>query len=205
MLFSKNKNRKLVNYLINKEVQLKLFAANLFYIFLVVIITVAVIILPVIGIMFKPGSSEAQYYATMIYLNITAKLPLAIIAVVILFAINHIFLSHRICGPLVNFRNTFRKIACGDFTRKIKLREKDFFKSDADEINKMIDNLSQIIYSVKKEHAELSSAARNISFANREKTIEDITKINTIAKNISQKLSIFNLPETGSENRPNNS
>lgn len=202
MVFNTNRNRKLSNYLINKEVQLKLFAANLFYIFLVVIITVAVTIYPIVGIMFKPGEGEAQYYATLIYLNIAGKLPFIIIAVMILFGINHIFLSHRICGPLVNFKNTFHRIACGDLTRRIRLRKKDFFTSEAEEINSMMDNLSTMIASVKAGHEQLVSKIENVNVDNKEGMLKSLEAAKSITKEVQDRLSVFKLAETVNPQKP---
>ena len=52
-------------------------------------------------------------------------------------------------------RDRFRKMAAGDLTRKIFLRQGDFLKNECEKINLMIDGLSDLILRLKKDHAHL--------------------------------------------------
>jgi methyl-accepting chemotaxis protein len=74
-----------------------------------------------------------------------------------------VIISHKFCGPLVNFSHTFKKIAQGDFTRKVFLRRNDFLKTEAAQVNDMIDSLSDHIMTLKKDHDRLLSALENAS------------------------------------------
>ena len=49
-----------------------------------------------------------------------------------------LFVSHHIAGPLYRFKQTFKDLADGIFTKKISLREGDQLKEMAEEINHMI-------------------------------------------------------------------
>jgi hypothetical protein len=49
---------------------------------------------------------------------------------------------HRICGPLVNFGHTFRRMAQADFTRRVFLRQRDFLHAEALLVNEILDRLN---------------------------------------------------------------
>ena len=51
-------------------------------------------------------------------------------------------MSHRFCGPLINFGHTFAKMAEGDFSSKVHLRKNDFLKAEAAQVNAIIDRLN---------------------------------------------------------------
>jgi len=55
-------------------------------------------------------------------IEIAEKLPLALFLVALLVFIHQLTLTHHICGPLVNFLNTFNKISQGNLARKVQLR-----------------------------------------------------------------------------------
>jgi methyl-accepting chemotaxis protein len=61
-------------------------------------------------------------------------------------------MTHKICGPLVNFTTTFKKIGDGDFSRRVILRKGDYLKVECDAINGMIEGLSNKFQSIADEH-----------------------------------------------------
>jgi methyl-accepting chemotaxis protein len=78
-------------------------------------------------------------------------------------------INHKFCGPLVNFSHTFKKISQGDFTRKIFLRQYDFLKNEAAQVNDMIDSLSDHIMTLKNDHDRLLSTLKEVSGSEMER------------------------------------
>ena len=60
----------------------------------------------------------------------------------IIVALFGIVLSHRIAGPMYKFKKTFNEIAKGNLDLRIHLRPKDSFKEVAKEFNNMMDYLN---------------------------------------------------------------
>jgi len=163
MMKSKQNRRKLRNYLIKKDIQLKIIFINIFYIFFVTLITFFVILSPVISAMYQSYDSEVQFHAARFFLVVAEKLPLAIGIVLVLASIHQILITHQVCGPLVNFSNTFKKILQGDLTRKIHLRYNDFLTEEGNDINKMIDYLSRLLGNIKEDNHKLLCALNEVT------------------------------------------
>jgi methyl-accepting chemotaxis protein len=73
-----------------------------------------------------------------------------------------IVITHRICGPLVNFTHTFDRLADGDLTRKVRLRKGDYLSNECERINHMINGLSGIINRLQSDHDRLLITLQNI-------------------------------------------
>ena len=147
--------RKLHNYLVNKDLQLRLIRNNLFYLLICVIVTVSILLYPLIhDIIFLPDL-EGQYRAAQTFLLLVKWLVPAILIVLVLFMGHTIINAHRICGPLVNFTHTFDSLAQGDLTRKVYIRKGDYLKSECARINLMIDGISGIINRLFAHHNQL--------------------------------------------------
>lgn len=104
-------------------------------------------------------------------------------------------INHKFCGPLVNFSHTFKKIAQGDLTRKIYLRQYDFLKNEAAQVNDMIDFLSDHIMTLKKDNDHLLSAIEDrsgveIEQGDYQKTLETLKKQADICQ---EHLSVFKI------------
>ena len=147
--------RKLRNYLINKDLQIRLIRNNLFYLLICVIVTVSVLLYPLIHDMMLLPDLESQYRAAQTFLLLVKWLVPSILIVLILFMGHTIIITHRICGPLVNFTHTFDRLAQGDLTRKVYIRKGDYLKSECERINLMIEGISDIINRLFKDHNQL--------------------------------------------------
>lgn len=154
--------RKLKNYFIAKDLQLKVIAINFIYLVLVVLITIATLMLPLYTLLQQSPDLEIQYHAALLFVAVTEHLPLALLLVFILFFTHQIIMTHQFCGPIINFSNTFREIMGGNLSRKVQLRKHDQLQNEAAAINSMVDGLSQRIGSIKQEHAGLLLALEDI-------------------------------------------
>jgi methyl-accepting chemotaxis protein len=164
--------RKLRNYLINKDLQLRLIRNNIFYVLLCVILTVSILLYPLIHDMIFLPDLESRYHAAQTFLLLVKWLVPAFIILLVLLMGHTIITTHRICGPLVNFTHTFDRLAQGDLTRKVYIRKGDYLKSECERINLMIDGISAII---------------NRLFANRNQLLATLQSINEQAKDTETK------------------
>ena len=72
---------------------------------------------------------------------------------VILIGIHFFQVFHRFIGPMYRFSHTFNAIAGGDVSFQIQLRQKDYLNLERDEINYMLNVLSEQIGNAKNETA----------------------------------------------------
>ena len=165
--------RKLSNYLINKDLQLRLIRNNLFYLLLCVIATVSILLYPLIHEMMFVSDLESQYRAAQTFLLLVKWLVPAIVIVLVLFMGHTIITTHRICGPLVNFTHTFDSLAQGDLTRKVYIRKGDYLKSECARINLMIDGISGIINRLFADHNQLLATLQSLNEQTKDMEIKE--------------------------------
>jgi len=147
--------RKWKNYIIDWDLQFRIISHSLIYMFFVMLVTVCVILFPLIYDMVFSNNLDVQYNSAQTFLVLAKRLIPAIILVLVLFVIHQILVTHKICGPLVNFSHTFKKLAEGDLTRKVYLRRGDYLTKECDKINIMIDGLSDILKHLVEDHKKL--------------------------------------------------
>lgn len=164
--------RNLRNYLINKDLQLRLIRNNLFYLLLCVIATVSILLYPLIHEMMFVQDLESQYRAAQTFLLLVKWLIPAVVIVLILFMGHTIIITHRICGPLVNFTHAFDRVAQGDLTGKVYIRKGDYLTSECNRINFMIDGISGIINRLFTNHNKLLATLQSLN----EQTKDTLTK-----------------------------
>lgn len=153
----KNNNRKIKNYMIMKEVQLKIAITNLVYMLLLLAVIVLTILSPLYLDIFQSIELCNQYFSAKMFIVLLERLAYSLVILLILAFIHQIIITHKLCGPLVNFRNTFKKISEGDLTRKIFLRRHDFLQNEAHQVNDMVDALSSFVSKIKNENRLLRS------------------------------------------------
>ena len=130
------------NYLIRKDVQLPIIATNLVFLIIVAAVFLSVLLVPLYQDMLGADDPVVQQVAGRVFLVLLQRIVSAMLLIMILAAAHQLILSHRFCGPLINFAHTFEKMARGDFTRKVRLRRRDFLKPEADRVNAVLDRLN---------------------------------------------------------------
>jgi methyl-accepting chemotaxis protein len=112
-----------------------------------------------------------NYYDALITIKKAEELLLQTVILSVLFQILIgtvctiivlIFVSHKVAGPFFRFEKAFEKIAAGDLTFSIILRDKDQFKSLAEQINQMIKSLQDKIKRIKASHSHFDDAYGNL-------------------------------------------
>ena len=165
--------RKLHNYLINMDLQLRLIRNNLFYLLICVIVTVSILLYPLIHEMIFLPNLDGQYRAAQTFLLLVKWLVPAIVIVLVLFMGHTIITTHRICGPLVNFTHTFDSLVQGDLTRKVYIRKGDYLKSECARINLMIDGISGIINRLFADHNQLLATLQSLNEQTKDMEIKE--------------------------------
>ena len=169
--------RKLLNILIKRGIQLRIISHNLIYLFLVAVITLAAAISPIIQDIAFSGNIEKQYHAAQILLAFLTRWAPLMGIVILFFVLHQLVYSHRLLGPLINFVHTFRHVARGDLTRKCHLRKGDYLVDEGREINLMVDGLSELVVQAQHECSELSDCLQAAIPSLREgqkEVIEDV-------------------------------
>ena len=155
----KNK-RKVRNLLINLCVQNRIVAVNLLYMMLVLVLTISIIYTHLVenetgasGIWnFPLGELNISFSLKLIFLYLLLFLTF------LLSVISQLWMTHRVCGPMVNFCNTFKRISSGDFIKRIHLRKGDLLQKEADQFNEMVAGISELVNELKTENERLNSA-----------------------------------------------
>ena len=159
----KTNQRRLKNYLIANKIHFKMMLFNLILMLLVFAVILGEVLFPFYHEIFKINDIYAQHYSAKFFVVLLDRISLALIAVFLIGLIYQMTINHKFFGPLVNFSHTFKKVAQGDFTRKIFLRRYDFLNNEAAQVNDMIDSLSDHIMTLKKDHDRLLSALKDVS------------------------------------------
>ncbi|MBF0548944.1 MAG: methyl-accepting chemotaxis protein [Deltaproteobacteria bacterium] len=140
---NRNSRRSIKNYLIDRELQLRIVLVVLVYIFSVVVIELGLVFIPLVYDMVFSSDLAVQYRAASELISLAQKLVPALLVLGLAVSIHVILLTHRICGPLFNFGNAFKRISDGDLSRKVQIRQHDYLIRQQNEINQMIDGLSE--------------------------------------------------------------
>jgi signal transduction histidine kinase len=135
-------NRSWKNFLIRRDVQLPIIAANLVFLAVVTAVLIAVLLSPLYHDMLNADELWVQNLSGNLFLVLLQRTTLAMLLILVAAAVHQIVLSHRFGGPLVNFGHTFDRMAQGDFSRKVHLRKGDFLKAEAARVNTIIDRLN---------------------------------------------------------------
>lgn len=149
--------RKLRNYFRYKDLQIRIIATSLIYMFLIILTTLGVILYPLVTDMFLSDDINTQYQAAQTFIVLMRRLVPAVVIMFSVVFLHQVSLTHRICGPLVNFTNSFRMISKGDLSRKVFLRQGDYLKKECQRINDMIDGLAILISRFRTNHGRLIS------------------------------------------------
>ncbi len=86
---------------------------------------------------------------------------------------------------MVSFKRTLDKVYLGDFTRKVYLRRRDFFKMEASKVNETLDRISTMVSTVQSCHQEILHNIDNVS-----ESLGQDDEIHNIHRNIAEQIKI---------------
>jgi nitrate/nitrite-specific signal transduction histidine kinase len=152
---AKKSERKLHNYLIAGDIQLKVVITNFLYLCLISLVLVLAVLSPYFYDIFNDDELWVQYLSAKTFLVLLDRLVIALPLIFLISFFHFIVLTHRFCGPMINIKKTLQEVARGNFTRKVFLRKKDFLKEEAATLNHMIDQLSGYFEDIREDNDNL--------------------------------------------------
>ena len=144
--------RKLRNFFISKNIQRPMVITQLAYILLVAVALIVTVLSPFYSDIFKAGDLWTKHFSAKMFIVLLERISISSLFIMAISLFYFIVFSHKIGGPLVNIGRTIERISEGDFTRKVYLRKGDFLKNEANQINAMMNALSNSIAIIKKEN-----------------------------------------------------
>jgi methyl-accepting chemotaxis protein len=174
--------RQLKNYLIVNKFHFKLLIINLIYVLLISAAIIFIVLIPFYRDIFQVNDIYIQHFSAKFFIALLNRSSIALFVLLVFSVLYQVMINHKVCGPLVNFSNTFQKIARGDLTRKIFLRRHDFLKNEAAQVNDMIDSLSERIMVLKKDHERILSTLENVSEVDAQDRFQNV--LDTLKKHI---------------------
>lgn len=176
----KTNQRRLKNYMVRTDVQLPIIAANLFFLSAVAAVIVVVLLSPLYYDLLHSDDLWVQRISGSLFLILLRRIALAMLLILILSVVHQLVLSHRFCGPLVNFGHTFDQMARGVYARKVYLRKRDFLKPEAETINRVIDGLQARDETIKRAldqmEATLARMAAGGAASETHRRIDDLKR-----------------------------
>lgn len=143
------------NYFIDKGLQTKYVIITTGVLVIHTFIVLVAIFAPYIMMMTLdyPEADKVQAARALLLLHGRAWPVIGII--ILIFAALTVFMSHRIAGPIFNIKRGIRRIATGDLSVNIHLREKDEFHDVAEELNTLTVQFRDNIVILKENSALL--------------------------------------------------
>ena len=151
----KKRVRKLQNYLIARDIQLRIVVTNFLYLCLIALVLVLTVLSPYFYDIFNDEELWVQYLSAKTFLVLLDRLAIALPLIFVISFVHFIVLTHRFCGPMINIKHTLQELARGNFTRKVFLRQHDFLKQEAAILNQAIDQLSGYFEDIREDNAAL--------------------------------------------------
>ncbi len=155
--------RKIKNYVVRKDIQLKIAFTNLAYMLAIILVMIISILAPLYLEAIESNQICNQILSGKMFILIMDRFIFAVFVIFITGFFHQIFISHQFCGPITNFANTLTMLSQGDFTRKIFLRKRDFLKEEAKQLNTMMDKLTQAISAGRLANQEILSILEAVS------------------------------------------
>ena len=152
---SPKSRRRFRNYLVKRDLQLRGIFYNMIFLLIVALITLITALSPMLQKMTASYDIEVQYYAAATLLSFLKRWTPVMVFVLVIFIAHQLLLTHRICGPLINFMRTIKGIAKGDLTRRCSIRKADFLGEECNEINQMMNGLIELLSEAQMEGENL--------------------------------------------------
>jgi methyl-accepting chemotaxis protein len=142
----KFKRKKIV---INKPLQFIFSGITIYFILIVIIVVGGLTYFITLNTILSQIEMENKFinaYEIVKKINILLlkKIGLLILLLIILVFYLEIRFLHRIAGPLFRIERTLKEISEGKDVEPIKLRKKDFYKSLAESVNKVIEYINKL-------------------------------------------------------------
>ena len=126
------------------DLQYRLLAVNLLYFAVILVLFAAILFGPLVWQLGSSSLSPAERdQAATQFLSLHARLWPPLLALLVFLGVHSVYVSHRIAGPLYQFRRLLHAVKDGNLTVRARIRDKDYLDSEAAVINELIDSLKE--------------------------------------------------------------
>ena len=146
----KNRRRRLFF----DDLQYRLLAINLGYFVAILVIFIVTLFAPLMSQLLDSESSMfAREAVAAQFLWLDQSIWVAVLLTFVGLGAHSVLVSHRIAGPLYQFRRLLRGVGDGDLTARATLRKKDYLRAEEATVNTMIAKLGARIRRI-EQHAD---------------------------------------------------
>ena len=92
---------------------------------------------------YRFGKISAYEVMSEVSYNLITRASLVLFVTIVVIGLFGIFFLHRIAGPVYRFRRILRSLTEGEVPEELHLREGDFFRETAEELNRLLQSLRQ--------------------------------------------------------------
>ena len=170
------------------DLQYRLLAVNLLYFAVIVVLFAAILFGPLVWQLGSSGLSPAERgQAATQLLSLHARVWLPLLALLVFLAVHSVYVSHRIAGPLYQFRRLLHAVKDGNLTVRARIRDKDYLDSEAAVINELIEALSTRIHGIEEHSVEILEGVDKLRRAADRGSREDLSQnIRSLRKQVHQ-------------------
>ncbi len=158
--------------------QRRLLAVNLTYLGVVLLTFAGALFVPLmLELQSNSASWDQKMMASSQFLGLHYRLWPAMAAVFVLVAAHMILLSHRVAGPLYQFRKVFRAVAAGDLGRRVAIRKNDYLTKEMKDINDMIASLARNVEASRGASERAMAALEDLRRASSQGELSEVNRL----------------------------
>jgi methyl-accepting chemotaxis protein len=156
--------KKRSRFVVYKKMQYKYAILTMALLVLYTVLLLTAIFAPSIAIfMSEELSIAARAEAANAFLLLNRYMWPGIAAIILLFGVLSLFVTHRIAGPLYVMGLMINQIASGQLTARIRMRKSDDLNEFEQSMNRMAKNLESSMSDLDGRVRSLSAAARDLA------------------------------------------
>ena len=172
-------------FIINRDLQLKLLFASLFYVLLALAVVGSGLFIPLFTELDTPGAASLKLLqAAKMILYLHEHFWPAVLLSFVLICFLSIRTSHRIAGPLYRIILVLESLKKGTLPKPVHARKGDHLEAEIKITNQMIEGLRIHVGEIQKAQADLNDAIAACSKAIGHASGEELTNL---MKDISEK------------------
>ena len=172
-------------FIINRDLQLKLLFASLFYVFLALAVVGSGLFIPLFTELDKTqGSSLKLQQVAKMVLYLHEKFWPAVLLSFVLICFLSIRTSHRVAGPLYRVMLVLGSLKKGKLPKPVRARKGDHLDAEIEITNQMLEGLRIHVGEIQKAQADLIDAIAACSKVIGHASSEELTNL---MKDISEK------------------
>lgn len=154
----KTYERSFKNYLIDKRFQTKYLILTILLLLSYTFIFTAILFFPSVLTLYSDSSLVDKNEAARTFLILHGTVWPTTAAIILIFSIVSIFLTHKIAGPVFRLKHALTELNNGNLDARIHLRKWDDLQELATQINLHSDDLNNYVLALKKDHEQLSNS-----------------------------------------------